>query len=153
MRLTGVSRTQRTSFRPSFSITSAARATRSSLMPLAIAPSVPIEHGMAENAARELLQVAGSNAQLFRKEPLPGFRDHQMNTADARVLFKQYQRLLRQNRSAGPGHTYGDNLFLRVSHVFCAGRISLAAAFRQVKLRQSSSAMIEFAAAGEYESK
>jgi hypothetical protein len=41
---------------------------------------------------------------------------------------------------------------LRVRHVFRAGRISLAAAFGQVKLRQWSSAMIEFAAVGEYES-
>jgi hypothetical protein len=41
---------------------------------------------------------------------------------------------------------------LCVSHVFCADIISLAAAFRQVKQRQSSSAMIEFAAAGKYES-
>src|SRR5258708_9987589 len=76
-----------------------------------------------------------------------------MNAANARVLFEQRQRLLRQDRPAGAGHTYGDNLFLCVSHVFCAGSISLAAAFRQVKLRQSSSAMIEFATAGEYESK
>src|SRR5258707_6501862 len=62
-----------------------------------------------------------------------------MNARDARVLFEQYQRLLRQDRSARAGHTYGDNLFLRVSHVFCADTISLAAAFRQVKLSQSSS--------------
>src|SRR5258708_21739879 len=75
-----------------------------------------------------------------------------MNARDARVLFEQYQRLLRQDRSACAGHTYGDNLFLRVSHVFRAGRFSLAAAFLQVKLRQSSSAMIEFAAVGGYES-
>src|SRR5260370_39831055 len=71
-----------------------------------------------------------------------------MNARDARVLFEQYQRLLRQDRSACAGHTYGDNLFLRVSHVFRAGSFSLAAAFLQLKLRQSSSAMIEFAAVG-----
>jgi hypothetical protein len=40
---------------------------------------------------------------------------------------------LRQDRSAGSGYTYGDNLFLRVSHVFRARRFSLAVALRQVK--------------------
>src|SRR5437016_7177420 len=39
---------------------------------------VDLGNRMAENAARELLQVAGSNAKLFCKEPLAGFRDHQM---------------------------------------------------------------------------
>jgi hypothetical protein len=107
---------------------------------------------MTENAARELLQITGSNAQFFRKKPLPGFRNHQMNTRNARVLLEQYHRLLRQDRSAGAGHAYGDNLFLCVSHVFCASRISLAAVLGQVKLRRQLRAMIEFAAAGKYES-
>src|SRR5882762_140437 len=75
-----------------------------------------------------------------------------MNARDARVLFEQHQRFLRQDRSAGAGHTHRDNLFLCVTHVFCARTISLPMALRQVKLRRQSRAMIEFAAAGEYES-
>ena len=72
---------------------------------------------MAKNAARQLLQVPGRYAQLFRKQTLAGLRDHQMNAAHARVFFKQRQRLLCQNRSARAGHSYAYNLFLCVSHV------------------------------------
>src|SRR5258706_29541 len=49
---------------------------------------VDLGNRMTENAAWELLQIAGSNAKLFRKEPLARFRDHQMNAGDARVLFE-----------------------------------------------------------------
>src|SRR6266478_2744966 len=43
---------------------------------------------MAENAAWELFQVAGSNAKLFRKEPLARFRDHKMYERHARVCLQ-----------------------------------------------------------------
>src|SRR5947207_1255608 len=41
---------------------------------------------MAENAARELFQVAGSNAKLFGKEPLAGLCNHEMHARHARVF-------------------------------------------------------------------
>src|SRR5882724_5477318 len=105
-----------------------------------------------ENAAGQLLQIARGKTKLFREEPLPRFRDHEVHTRNARIFFEQSQRLLRENGPAGPGHTYGYNLFLYVSHVFCADRFSLAAASGQVKLRSWPRAVLEFAAAGQYES-
>src|SRR6266446_5753809 len=116
-----------------------------------VGQNVDFADRMAENAARQLFQIAGSNAKLFRKEPLARLRDHKMYACHARVFLQQCERLLSEDRSAGAGHTYGDNLFLCVSHVFCADTMSLAAAEWQVKQRQSCSAMIEFATAGEYE--
>ncbi len=107
---------------------------------------------MAENAARELFQVAGSNAKLFGKQPLARLRNHKIHPRHARIFLQQCECLLSEDRAAGARHTNCDNLFLRVRHVFRSRRISLAAAFGQVKLRQWSSAMIEFTAAGEYES-
>jgi len=43
-----------------------------------------------------LPQFSRSDAQLFRKQSLPGFRNYQMNALDARVLFEQHEYLLRQ---------------------------------------------------------
>src|ERR1700680_4372591 len=127
MRLNGVSRMHSTNLRPSLSMTSADRAIKSSLMPFAIAASVPIEHGItnvlvgqdlnlvrsvAQDPARQQLQVPGRKPQLLGKKALPGFRDHQMHSRNASVVLEKCQRLLRKKRATRSGHTYADDLSL-----------------------------------------
>ena len=90
---------------------------------------------VTENPARQLLQITCGKTEFFGKKPLARFRHHQVHARDARIFFEQNQRLLRENGPAGPGHTHGYNLFLRVSHVFREDRFSLAAPSGQVKPR------------------
>jgi hypothetical protein len=66
----------------------------------------------AKDSARQLLEIAGRKHQLLGKKPLPGFRDHQMHSRNARIVFEKRQGLLRKERAAGSGHTYGDDLSL-----------------------------------------
>ena len=104
--------------------------TRSKRRHLCLAEFRSSRRGAAKNPARQLLQIAGRNAQLFRRKALARFRNHQVHPRHARIFLEQCQHFLRENRPAGPGHTYGNDLFLRLSHVFRADRFSLAAALR-----------------------
>jgi hypothetical protein len=56
--------------------------------------------GTAENARREFFQIAGSDSEFFRKEPLAGFGSDEMNAGDARIVFKKGESLLGEDRAA-----------------------------------------------------
>ena len=78
----------------------------------------------AEHARGKLLDVAGRDAQFFGEEALAGFGDDQVNFFDARVGFEEFECFLREDGAAGPGHTYGYDLFFVVGHVqFCNLRV------------------------------